>query len=104
MHLSHTTGESSMLNAGSVFVIWALGGAAWGAAVGLVFQDSVDTEARVLELVIVGLITVIGILFRYGYRDVTKQLTLLNAESRDQGERMAVMEHILAVPHKKKAP
>lgn len=80
-----------MFNGGGVLAVWPLGGIVWLAAVGLVFQEGTP-DGRILEIVIVGLITLIGILFRYGYRDVTRQLEGLHESNKEMRDRMAVVE------------
>jgi hypothetical protein len=81
-----------MLNGGTTLVIWPLGGIAWIAAVVLFFQESATADARILELLILGLVTIIGVLLRFAYLNVMKQLHDLQECHKEMRERMAVVE------------
>lgn len=84
-----------MLN-GTGFTLGPLGLVVWGVALLRMFQGPRD-DPRILELVILGLITIIGVLLRFAYHDVQKQLAKLHESKADHAERLATCEENLRI-------
>ena len=77
------------------FTLGPLGLVVWGVAVVNFWQEAKDP--RILEVVILGLITIIGVLLRFAYHDVQKQLGKLHEAKADHAERLATCEENLRI-------
>lgn len=85
----------SMVN-GTGFTLGPLGLLVWGIAVFRLLQQR-SQDPRILELVILGLITIIGVLLRFAYHDLQKQLAKLHEAKADHAERLATCEENLRI-------
>lgn len=82
------------------FTVWPLGLLVWVAAAVNFYQETKDP--RILEVVILGLLTLIGVLLRFAYHDIQKQLEKLHAGKAEHAERLATCEENLRIKEKGK--